>query len=81
MEINEKTELKSQIPPYCLGAVISPIKIYVKVKKCTTMHCENGNENGYVNYFLRLAFIRKRWSFLMYTKIIGNGDVGANCQY
>jgi hypothetical protein len=72
----DKTSIGNESQLSCLGAVINPIKIYVKVKKCSTMH----NENGYVNYFLTWAFIRKRGSIIMFTKNIVNGDVGNECQ-
>lgn len=61
---------------YRLEADINPVKIYVKIKKCSTMF----EGNGYITYQLRWAFLRKRGSRVLYTKIIGSGDVGANCQ-
>lgn len=76
--LNKKLSDELENKPFILGAVINPIKIYVKVKKCTTMHCENGNENGYITYQFRWAFLRKRGSRVLYTKIIGTGDVGVN---
>ena len=49
---------------------------YLKFKRSIN----TGNGNGYAIYSLKWAWFKKRGSWQIYTKILGNGDNGERCQ-